>query len=410
MPAIDRPAKRIEWRTVTEEEEADRDDEVLNELRKLREELHEEPDLVETDPREAFELWLEKQGHRAEDTQQSYRYRVRPFIEYLDEQGIENLNDLSTRHIKQYESRRQSGDRNQQTLNNQLGTLRLFLGYCVELDAVKSGVEEAVNVPALRKQDRVNTEKLIAERATTILDNLHRYRYASLDHVILLILWRTTIRIGALHSLDLEDLYLDEEDLERLRQQLIDDGLLPKVVETILDDVELPFIIPRHRPKTDTPLKKKEVGERVVNLQSWVAEVLQDFIRVNRADVRDEHGRNPLLTTTKGGGRLSSSGIRRRAYILTQPCEFGDPCPYDEEPETCEARENGLEARCPGARSPHKIRTGSITWHRDRGWPVREVAEKASTSEALVRGVYDQPEKLIRGTVRRIHLDKLDQQ
>jgi integrase len=188
-----------------------------------------------------------------------------------------------------------------------------------------------------------------------------------------------------------------------------DEGLAPDVVDGLLEEAELPFIRPRHRPESDTPLKNGHAGERVINIADSTADILRDYIRVNRPDVVDEHGRRPLLASKRGTNRLSTSGLRNTVYILTQPCEFGDPCPYGEDPETCVAREHGKGSKCPGARSPHKIRTGSITWHRDRGWPIPELADRANTSEDLIRGVYDQPEQLIRGAVRREHLHRLDE-
>lgn len=393
---------------MSDEERAEEDNRVLKELRQLREDLSGEEDLVSIKPPEAVDLWLDQLTERRESTIQSYEGRVSHFLDFLDEEGINDLSEVTTREIKQYEAERRDGDRGPQTLNNQLGTLRLFLRYCKELKAVPEDVVEAVNVPELTKDDRVNTEKLISERASTILRNLDRYRYASRDHVLMLLLWRTTVRIGAIHSLDLEDLYLDDDDRDRLRTQLRDKGLERDVVDEIVEDVELPVVYPRHRPETGTPLKNGASGERVINVAESTAEVLQDFIRVNRTDLEDDHGRRPLLTSERGGGRLSSAAMRNRVYILTQPCEFGDPCPYGEEKENCEAREHGYASRCPGARSPHKIRTGSITWHRDRGWPIADLADRANTSEELVRSVYDQPEELVRGSVRREYLENLD--
>jgi hypothetical protein len=155
-------------------------------------------------------------------------------------------------------------------------------------------------------------------------------------------------------------------------------------------------------------LKNKYGGERVINIADWVADVIRAHIKVNRDEVEDEYNRDPLLTSQKGGGRLSTSAMRNWSYILTQPCEFGGQCPHDRDPEECEAREHGHGSKCPSSRSPHKIRTGAITHHRDQGWPVPDLAQKANTSEELIEGVYDQPEQLVRGASRREHLDKLD--
>ena len=104
---------------------------------------------------------------------------------------------------------------------------------------------------------------------------------------------------------------------------------------------------------------------------------------------------------------MSVSGIRIRAYELTEPCQVGKECPHDRDPEDCEARVHGQQSKCPSVRSPHKWRTGSVTWHRDRGWPPEEIAVKMATSVELVNDVYDQPEKLKRMSIRRQHLDTL---
>jgi site-specific recombinase XerD len=366
-----------------------------------------EDDLDPMTPEEAFDLWIQQQDI-AESTSDSYRYRIQPFIDYCERNGIDNLNNLKTRDVKTFEAQRWSSDVEETTLNNQIGTLEQWSQYCFELNAVKESIVHAWNAPDLSKEDRVNTAKLITERAQEIVDHLDTYRYASRHHVLMLLLWRTTARIGTVRSLDLDDVYLDSDDQERLRELLESEGYAPHVVKAILDEAELPFLYPRHRPETETPLKNKYGGERVINIADWVADVIRAHIKVNRDEVEDEYNRDPLLTSQKGGGRLSTSAMRNWSYILTQPCEFGGQCPHDRDPEECEAREHGHGSKCPSSRSPHKIRTGAITHHRDQGWPVPDLAQKANTSEELIEGVYDQPEQLVRGASRREHLDKLD--
>jgi site-specific recombinase XerD len=387
----------------------DHDDEedVMDALDEIRDKLDDSPDLESTHPREAFDLWLRQNDDKADETLGSYRYRVKPFLEFLDQQDITDLSELDTRDIKRFEvQRRETADLQKQTLNNQFGTLRLFLDYAHDLNAVSKEVVNAVDVPDLTKEDRVNTEKLVADRALDILAGLERYQYASRDHVLFLLMWRTTIRLGTLHALDVGDVYVDEDDRRRLRESLEAEGFSQEVVDGILDGVQLPLIWPRHREETS--LKNQEQGERVINLSESVGEVVREYIDVNRPAVTDEHGRQPLLASKKGSGRLSKPAMRNTVYVLTQPCQFGGECPHDKDPDTCEYREHGQGSRCPSSRSPHKIRTGSITHHRNRGWPVSELSDRANTSEELVEGVYDQPETLVRGMSRRGHLDKLE--
>ena len=379
----------------------DDQEDVLEELR----EIVGEPDLVETSPREAFDLWMDQQD-KAESTLQSYRYRVRPFLEFLAERGIDDLAELTSRDIKEFEAQRRSTGLQPNTINNQFGTLRLFLRYCEELDAVAPDTVAALDVPDLDKYERVNTERLPTERAKTILENLDRYRYASRDHVMFLLMWRTSVRIGTLYALDVDDVFLADDDLDRLQAELTEEGYAPHVIEEILADATVPFLYPRH--SEETPLKKQDDGERVINLADWVGDVLEDYIEVNRLDITDDHGRDPLLTTQRGQNRLSGSAMRNWVYILTQPCEFGGECPHDRDPETCEAREHGHGSKCPSSMSPHKVRTGSITHHRDRGWPIEAISQRANTSEDMIRGVYDQPEQLVRGASRRQHLELLE--
>ena len=365
-------------------------------------------DLEPIPPRKAFELWMDHQESRkADETLQSYRYRVEPFIEWLEDEGVENMNDVSGRSVILFDAERQTADVQQNTLNNQFGTIRLFLKFCADIDAVSEGLPEAVDIPTLTKGQRVNTEKLPQQRAERLLEKLSTYRYASRDHAIFLLMWRTTARLGAIRALDLEDVYLEEDDLDRLRFQedVDDDG----VFASILENVSVPFVYFRHRPP-ETPLKNQFAGERPVNISEEVGDVLRAYINVNRTERDDDSGREPLFTTEKGEtARISTSGIRNRLYRLTQPCRFGGDCPHDRVIDECEARYAGKESQCPSSRSPHRVRTGSITWHRDRGWPPEVLSEKANTSTELIKSVYDQPESLKRMQSRRAFLDQLDE-
>ena len=54
-----------------------------------------------------------------------------------------------------------------------------------------------------------------------------------------------------------------------------------------------------------TPLKNGDGGERPINIAEWVGDVIQDYIRYNRRQVTDEHGREPLFPSSKIAGRLS---------------------------------------------------------------------------------------------------------
>lgn len=193
---------------------------------------------------------------------------------------------------------------------------------------------------------------------------------------------------------------MEEDDLDRLRHYPeIDD----QQYEKILEEVEPPFVYYRHRE--NTPLKNNVDGQRPVALSDEIGEILRAYIRVNRIPVSEEDGRQPLFTTEKGSGRMSKGAIRRTFYLVTQPCRFGLECPHSRDPETCTAREHGKEAQCPSARSPHPIRTGAITNHRDEEWPPEVLSERANATPDVIRDHYDHPQLLQRMQSRRDYLD-----
>jgi site-specific recombinase XerD len=356
-------------------------------------------ELEALDPRDALEMWIERQrGEKSEETVNSYFYRVRHFVDWLEEDGIDNLNDLTGRDVFRYDSARRNEDLSKSALNNQLGTIKLFLNFCVDVEAIPKELPAKVDVPTLSKAERANEEKLPAKRAETILGSLERYDFASRDHAMFALAWHTGARLGAIRSLDLRDCYLADHDLERIAHEddLDDDEL---------EEFDVPFIYFRHRPGTDTPLKNQEDGERPVGLSEKIGELLQEYIDVSRPEVEDDHGRKPLFASKKGTGRMSKSAIRARFHIVTQPCRFG-LCPHDRDTNTCEALDHGYESRCPSSRSPHRIRTGSITHHRDEGWPPEVLAERVNATPEVIRTHYDQPDLLKRMESRRSYLDE----
>ncbi|RKD94758.1 tyrosine-type recombinase/integrase [Halopiger aswanensis] len=344
-------------------------------------------------PREAVDMWIDRlQSTRADETLKSYRYRLKPFLEWCNSEGIDNLNDLTSRDIFQYDSHRRSKGLKVSTLNNQIGTLKQFIEFCERIDAVPEGLPAKVEVPSVKLADRVNDELLSANRAETIRENLHLYQRASRRQAMFELLWHTGCRLGGLRSLDLRDCFFEQSDLERLRHQ--DD-----IEKDALEAVDVPFVYFRHRP--ETPLKNKREGERPVALEQEVADRVQEYIDINRVERTDSDDRKPLFTTEKGeNARVSKSSIRREVYIMTQPCQWGS-CPHDRNISKCEAREHGHEARCPSSRSPHPLRTGAITHMRDQGWPPEVVAERVNATPEVIREHYDHPDPIRRMQSRR---------
>lgn len=226
----------------------------------------------------------------------------------------------------------------------------------------------------------VSESTLDPERAETILRYLDRYDYASRTHVIVLLLWHTGCRTGALRALDVDDLNLDGDR---------PDGGGPRIH----------FV---HRPDSETPLKNKAKSTRWNSISDYVAEALRDYVDNQRINVRDDHGRDPLISTEHG--RMSRTAVRNTLYRVTRPCWYGEVCPHDREPDTCEATEKGKMSKCPSARSPHDVRSGRLTFYRLEETDRTVISERMDASEKILDKHYDRRSERQKAEQRRDHL------
>jgi integrase len=325
-------------------------------------------DLEPIEPGTAQELFLD---HKATDctdsTVRNHRYRLNPFVRWCGEKGIDNLNDLTGRDLQRYRLwRKEDGDLNKLSLRMQMSTLRVFLKWAGSIEAVPQNLYDKVMVPRVRPEERQRDETLDADDAQEILEYLSKYEYASKEHAVMALLWQTGIRVGSAHSLDVDDVFLDENYV-----QLI------------------------HRPDEGTTLKNGKSGQRPVALTPDVSEVLADYIRTHRKDVTDEHGREPLFTTAYG--RMHGNTIRRLTYRVTAPCYRGVDCP------DCE----GDESKCPEAVSPHAIRRGSITHFLTSDVPVDVVSDRMNVSRKVLDQHYDKRSEEVKMEQRRGYLDDI---
>ncbi|WP_436929095.1 tyrosine-type recombinase/integrase [Halosimplex halobium] len=328
-------------------------------------------------PREAWERYIDrKRPERTEHSMKSIYYRIRLFVEWCEDQGIDRVSELNGWHFEQYETERRSRDLAVMTLGKEMGTIRRFVEYLERIEAVDDGLSEKVPNIHIPKEARSSDKKLAAEEALPLLDYYREHERGTRHHAFLELAWSTAARLGALRGLDRRDFDAEEQLIEF-----------------------------KHRPETDSPLKNKTEGERVVGLPPEVAEAVQDYIKGDRWDKRDDNGREPLLTSREG--RMGMNSVRRMSYQVTQPCSYGK-CPHNHEIPTCDFREPNHESKCPSSRSPHQIRTGSISWQLDCGVPIKVVAERANVAIKTLKNHYDKTEPRKRmERRRRPHLDKL---
>ena len=333
----------------------------------------------ELTPREAQQRFIDDRRLDSTDhTVQSYHYRTKSFVEWCEERDVQSVADLNGWLLDEYK-RSLQGENKPVTVKGKMTALKQLLDYLARIDAVDEALPDKVDIPTIERSEETSDVKLATEDAERLLafyreDAAWRGRTR---HVVLELLWNTGCRLGGLRALDVTDYHSDEEYVE--------------------------FV---HRPQTDTPLKNKDQGERAVSLPSTVCDVLDHYLARERPDKRDEHGRDPLIGCRQG--RPAAGTIRAWSYLATEPC-ITIECPHGRSRPRCEYTERTHASKCPSSRSPHQVRTGSITWHRDRGVPLEVTAERVNASPKVIERFYDKASSVEKmENRRREYLENLD--
>jgi site-specific recombinase XerD len=331
-------------------------------------------ELEPIEPDEAVEMYLhERRPEVASSTLQSHEYRLKHLLRWCEQEGVDNLNDLSGRDLHRYKLwRQEDGDLTKASLKTQMDTVRVFVRFCESIDAVVPQLHEKVLSPTLSGSDNQRDVMLESERADEILGHLRRFEYASLEHVLLRLLWRTGVRAGGVRALDVDDYDPDEE---RLKVQ--------------------------HRD--ETPLKNKEDGERYIALTTETCTVVEDWLAYERPDVVDDEGREPLLATKQGRPHIST--VRDIVYRWTRPCQYGSDCPHDRDPDECEAGKHGHASKCPSSVSSHAVRRGAITHFLTEDVPEKVVSDRMNVSQEVLDEHYDRRSEEVKVEQRREYLD-----
>lgn len=320
-------------------------------------------------PEESIEEFISIKSEEVENIDQ-VKTKLGYFEEYLcDELGLENLNNLTPHQMLRYNEwrRYESLDRDEPlaktTLEDDMYLINEFIKHMVTIRAVEGTVLTAIRFPELDDGDGVCSKKLDAERAEKVLVYLHKYEYAGVEHVTLLLFCKTGRRPCDLHALDVVDFEMKEEK-----------GVLKF----------------RHRPETGTPLKEGTEHEADVELDIETAKIIQDYLDTKRHEITDEQGREPLLTSKHG--RLSKGTMKKYANKWTRPGAIGEN-PDDHDVENCPGMEsNNAAYKCSMSRAPRHIRTGYITSKRNEVDP-EDLGYRVGATARVIRKHYDHPNR-----------------
>lgn len=329
-------------------------------------------------PSSALELYLtDKENESAQATLYSHNSRLGHFTRWCEENDIENLNVLTGRKLQEYRIwRRNEGNLKPVSEKTQMDTLRVFVRWLESIDAVERDLSTKVLSPSISPNQNTSEEILKADRADSILGHLAKYEYATIAHVTLALMWHTMARIGGVHALDVSDYHPQNQYLEI-----------------------------RHRPDTETPLKNKEDGERLVAISDEISALLDDWLETQRPEVQDDFGREPLLASYDG--RTHTTTLRSYVYRWSQPCRYTNECPHDRTVDNCEARHRDHLPKCPSVVNPHAIRRGSITNALNNDVPEKVVSDRANVSPKVIDQHYDSRTDREKMEQRRGYLDNI---
>jgi integrase len=293
----------------------------------------------------------------------NYETTLRKFVGWLEGEDITTLNTLTSDDIQRFKEWRQEQVKTI-TLKTDMTCIKDFVRFCEHINAVPKDLRLMIRIPKPDDSEEVADAVLTQEEATELLAYLDKHEYASLRHVVVLILWKTGMRRGSLYALDKRD----------------------------FEDGSKPHLRVRHRPDSGTPLKNKSRGARDVRISDDMAAVLRDYLRFNHPGGEDDHGRTPLLAST-AGTRCEPSTIQRNVYTATRPCHYTGNCPVGRDLNECEATSYNTASKCPGSVSPHALRRGYVTEALNTGQPKDVTADRVDMTREIMDKHYDKATK-----------------
>jgi hypothetical protein len=322
-------------------------------------------------PQEAEEMYLDERKEDARyATMRTIKDGVGLFIEWTNESGIDNMNNIQGRELRRFKNWCQdTSDNNTVSLNGIMSVLRRFLVFCVETEAVYSDVPNKTPVPNVPDDEGVSYDKPSDEEVNAALDFLETHEPCSRRHVEFRLIKELGNRVGAVRAIDKDDV-IDK------------------------DDEEGPAIRLRHRPEKGfedergTPLKNGKDGQRHQNISQELSDLITRYVNSpQRPDVEDKFGREPLLTTENGRPEITT--IRRDLYKLTRPCEYSDECPHDRDITSCTATTSRYASECPSSQSPHPLRRWSIEHQIESGVSKELLTDRVDVSVPVLNEHYD---------------------
>ncbi len=289
-----------------------------------------------------------------------YKRTITDFIDFADQIGVVNTNNVSALLADQYIAHLFDRFESDATILTYTKNIRAWLKWLYNRGLIEKSTYKLFNKKDLGLSPKARDDTISEDVIQDILNELHQKRRASPMTALLNLIWNTGIRIGGAQSLDVVDFDLESNTLHI-----------------------------RHRPESGTRLKNGNQddgsegdGERDVLLHPRVAEILNLYIQATRPNVTDEFGRDPLFATSYG--RASTSTLRRWIYKATS-CQWTS----EQISDACDGTCNPDSDVCTYSYYPHAIRRGAIVSQLRNGLDMDDTVMRFNVSRSIIAKHYD---------------------
>lgn len=310
---------------------------------------------------ELFNRFLARRRNRSPATRAQYKRTIPHFIDFAEQHGVTAPSGISTELVDKYVDELRAEYDVDATILTYTKNVRGWLRWLAKRDHCSEVVYRILDKDELGLSPKARDVALPESEAKVIIPKLRRQRRGSAMHAIIELIWNAGPRIGAVHSLDIQD-FDPENNTIRLR----------------------------HRPETGTRLKNGEKddatpgdGERDVEIADNVVDAISLYIETERPDVTDENGREPLFATARG--RAARSTLRRWVYQATS-CRWAE---VKGEESRCDGTCDPDSNICPHSYYPHAIRRGAIVNHLSGGLRLDLASQRFDVSPRTLQKHYD---------------------
>lgn len=308
-----------------------------------------------------YDRFLRRRQQRSSATRSQYKRTIPVFVTFAETHNVDHPGQITTGLVDEFVDGLEASFSADATIYTYTKNVRTWLNWLNDRQLCDEAVYNILSKDELGLSPKARDEALPADEATAILENLRARRYGTPIHTTTELFWNGGLRLGDAHSLDLCDFYPEENEL---------------------------WIA--HRPDTGTRLKNGSEdddtpgdGERYIELRDEAVEAIEHFVKYERPDVADEHGREPLFATEYG--RACKSTLRRWLYRATS-CRWQ---PDGREKRDCDGDCDSDSKICPQSYYPHAIRRGAIVDHLSGGLRQDLASQRFDVSVAVIKKHYD---------------------